>query len=160
MDSLMYLFAAVVLIATTLAGITVWAHRALSIKVSALVLAALLIATAYAGLIELLGRPKPTALEWTLDLVSEATVLAVSLRENEAIYLWLQFDAGSEPRAYVLPWRMDDAKQLHQAMRQAEANGTALRMRRPFEAGDDPNEPLFYAEPQPALPPKRLGSAS
>ena len=160
MDTLMYLFTAVVLIATMLAGITVWAHRAVWIKVSALVLAALLMATEYAGLVELLGRPKPTALEWTLDFVSDATVLAVNMRENDAIYLWLQFDAGSEPRAYVLPWRMDDAKQLHQAMQQAQANGTALRMRRPFEAANDPNEPVFYAEPQPALPPKRLQSPS
>lgn len=113
-----------------------------------------------ARLVEPLGRPKPAALEWALKFVPEATVLAVSTRENQAIYLWLQFDAGSEPRAYALPWHMEFAKQLHQAMQQAEATGTSVRMRRPFEAGHDGNDPLFYAEPQPALPPKRPRSLS
>ncbi len=89
-----------------------------------------------------------------MQFVPEATVLGASMRENEAIYLWLQFDGGSEPRAYVLPWHMETAKQLHQAMQQADANGTAVRMRRPFESDHDPNEPMFYAEPQPALPSK------
>ncbi len=154
MDHLMYLFTAVVLIAAALVGITVWARRAVWIKVSALVLAAVLMATAYVGLVELLGRPKPVAFEWAMKRVPEATVLGVSMRENESIYLWLQFDGGAEPRAYVLPWRMEIAKQLHQAMQRANANGTAVRMRRPFESDHDPNEPLFYAEPQPALPPK------
>ena len=154
MDYLMYLFTAVVLIAATLVGITVWARRAVWIKVSALVLAALLMATAYVGLVELLGKPKPVALEWAMQFVPEATVLGVSMREGESIYLWLQFDGGSEPRAYVLQWRMEIAKQLHQAMQRAETNGTAVRMRRPFESDHNPNEPLFYAEPQPALPPK------
>ena len=154
MDDLMYLFTAVVVIAAALAGITVWARRAVWIKVSALVLTVLLMATAYAALVELLGKPKPVALEWAMQFVPEATVLGVSMRENEAIYLWLQFDGGAEPRAYVLPWHMETAKQLHQAMQQADANGTAVRMRRPFESDHDPNESLFYAEPQPALPPK------
>ncbi len=36
----------------------------------------------------------------------------------------------------------------------AEARGTAVRIRRPFESDPDPNETLFYAAPQPALPPK------
>ena len=154
MDHLMYLFTAVVVITAALAGITVWARRAVWIKVSALVLTVLLMATAYAGLVELLGKPKPVALEWAMQFVPEATVLGASMRENEAIYLWLQFDGGSEPRAYVLPWHMELAKQLHQAMQRAEANGTTVRMRGPFEFAHDPNEPMFYAEPQPALPPK------
>ena len=154
MDHLMYLFTAVVLIAAALVGITVWAPRAVWIKVSALVLAAVLMATAYVGLVELLGRPKPVEFEWAMKRVPEATVLGVSMRENESIYLWLQFDGEPEPRAYALPWRMELAKQLDRAMRQAEANGTAVRMRGPFESAHDPNEPMFYAEPQPALPPK------
>ena len=68
--------------------------------------------------------------------------------------LWLRFDGIPEPIAYVLPWNMETAKQLQQAMHQAEADGTVVRMRRPFESDRDPNESLFYAEPQPALPPK------
>lgn len=154
MDHLMYLFTAVVLIATALASIAVRAPRAVRVKIAALVLAALLMPTAYASLAELLGRPKPVTLEWAMAAVPETTVLGASVRENEAIYLWLRFDGTPEPIAYVLPWNIETAKQLQQAMRQAEADGTGVRMRRPFDSTLDPNEPLFYAEPQPALPPK------
>ena len=154
MPHLMYLFTAVVVIAAALAGIAVWAPRALWVKVSALVLAALLMAGAYGGLVDLLGRPKPATMEWVMGAAPEATVLGASLRENEAIYLWLQFDETPAPRAYVLPWSLETAKQLQKATQQAEAQGSAVRMRRPFESTPDPNEPLFYAEPQPPLPPK------
>ena len=154
MDHLMYLFTIVVVLAAALAGIAVWAPRATPIKVGALVLAALLMVAAYASLVDLLGKPKPVTMEWAMGAVPEATVLGASMREGEAIYLWLEFDEMPEPIAYVLPWNMETARQLQQAMRQAEAEGTVARMRRPFEPGGDPNEPLFYAEPQPALPPK------
>jgi len=46
------------------------------------------------------------------------------------------------------------AQQLQNAMREAEENGTGLRMRLPFENSLDMREPKFYALPQPALPPK------
>ena len=154
MDNLMYLFTTVVLIAAALAGITVWAPRLVWVKVSALILAALLMMTAYAGLVDLLGKPKPATLEWALRTVPEATVLGVSLREDKAIYLWLQFDETAEPRAYLLPWTLATAIDLQRAVQQAQANGTVVRMRRPFESDLDSNEPLFYAEPQPELAPK------
>lgn len=154
MDHLMYLFAAVVLAAAALTSITVRARRELWAKVAALALAALLMATAYVSLVDLLGRPKPASMEWVKGAVPEATVLGASMREDEAIYLWLQFDGVQEPRAYVLPWSMETAKQLQRATREAEAQGAPVRMRRPFESTPDPNEPLFYPEPQPPLPPK------
>ncbi|MFQ5776207.1 MAG: hypothetical protein ACE5GS_16945 [Kiloniellaceae bacterium] len=154
MDHLIHLFTAVVLIAATLAGIAVGSPRAVWVKLSALGLAALLMATGYAGLLDLLGKPKPVALEWDLRAVADARVLGVDMRENEAIYVWLRFDGAVEPRGYVLPWSLANARQLQQAMRDAQAQGTAVRMRRPFEPRPESNEPLFYAEPQPALPPK------
>ena len=152
MDHLMYLFVAVVVIASALTTIAVWAPRAVWIKIVALAIAALLMPTAYAGLVQLLGKPKPVTLEWAT--VPEATVLAATMVEGEAIYLWLQFDEVPEPRAYVLPWSTERARQLDQATRQAGSEGTAVRMRRLFEPDPDANEPLFYAKPQPALPPK------
>ena len=42
-----------------------------------------------------------------------------SMREGEAIYVWLQFLAPTEPRAYTLPWDMKMAQQLQNAMRKA-----------------------------------------
>ncbi len=152
MDTLIYLFAGVVLVATALAAITVWARRRLWIKVTALVLSALLMPTAYASLLDLLGRPKPIGLEWA-D-VADSRVLGFSFREGEAIYVWLQTEDLPEPRAYVLPWSLRKAEQLQGAARRANARGTAVRMRRPFEPDRETAEPMFYAEPQPPLPPK------
>ena len=91
---------------------------------------------------------------WAGDTVPDATVLGARLREGEAIYLWLVFDFASEPRAYVLPWRLETAEQLQDAMRNASANNTSVHMRQPFEANIDANAPLFYATPQPPLPTK------
>ncbi len=93
-------------------------------------------------------------MEWAKKTVASGTVLGANMREGEAIYLWLQFDEAPEPRAYVLPWSLETAKQLQRATGRAEAQGTAVRMRRPFESEPDPNAPLFYAAPQPPLPPK------
>lgn len=156
MNRLMLVFAAVVVIAAALAGIAIWAPRRLGVKISALVLAALLMSAAYLGLVDLLGRPKPATMEWAAGAVTEATVLGAIVDEDRAIYLWLRFDESPEPRAYMLPWNMATARQLHEAMRQGQARGTTVRMRRPFESEAEADEPLFYAEPQPSLPPKTL----
>ena len=45
-------------------------------------------------------------------------------------------------------------QQLQEAMSQAEADGTAVRMAMPFESSLDDREPMFYAMPQPAMPAK------
>lgn len=155
MDSLMYLYTSAVVIAAALASIAVWAPRAMWLKLSALGLSGLMMATAYTGLVNLLGRPKPVNLEWALATVPDAIVLGATMRENEAIYLWLKFEDNPEPLSYALPWNLETAKKLQKAMRQAEGNGTKVRMRKPFERSLNRAEPMFYAEPQLALPPKR-----
>jgi hypothetical protein len=86
-------------------------------------------------------------------------VLASSFRENQAIYIWLQFNESLEPRAYALPWSRDLAEQLQAAEREAAENQTEVRMRLPFEQSLDDREPRFYAMPQPALPSKDLDRA-
>ena len=116
----------------------------------------MLVAVVYGGSAELLGRPKPLRLEWR-D-AQKAQVLGSSMRENDAIYLWLQFDDGSEPRAYRLPWSIQTAPQLQTATQEGEANGTGVEMTMVGEAGLDEREPKFYATPQPALPDKNYES--
>jgi hypothetical protein len=155
MDYLFYLFAAVVVIAAGLAAIAIHAPGALWPRVSAVVLSALLMVAAYGSQVELLGRPKSVTTEWAMRAVPEAKVVAFTIEENKAIYLWIRFDDGPEPRAYVLPWRLATAKQLYGAAQQAKARGSALRMRRPFAPTRDRREAMFYATPQPMLPPKR-----
>jgi hypothetical protein len=117
-----------------------------------------LIALVYGGGIELLGRPKPLRLEWRP--AAEAKVLSAVPIENEAIYLWLDLPGTAEPRAYVLPWSLQQALALQQAMSEAEAGGTGVRMSLPLEGGLDDREPKFWAMPQPALPAKDYGGAA
>jgi hypothetical protein len=156
-DSLNFLYAAAVLAAAALAGIAIRAPHGLWLRTGAVVLSGILMATAYAGFGELLGRPKPAKLEWAIRNTPEATVVAADMREGKAIYLWLRMDGAEEPRAYVLPWSMEAARQLHYAQGQAERNGTAVRMRNPFLSGEEGGERMFYATPQQPLPPKTVG---
>jgi len=156
MTELTYLFAAVALLAGAMASVAIWAPRRLPPKLFAVGTGAALLPTAYLGLVQLMSLPKPVDLEWWLAAAEEATVLGSSIREDDAIYLWLQMDGVAEPRAYVLPWDRDLAEQLQAAQREAEENGTRARMRMPFEPSLDDREPKFYTAPQPALPPKDL----
>jgi hypothetical protein len=123
------------------------ARRALSVGVFVV-----LIALVYGGSIELLGRPKPLRLEWR-DPADAQVVGAVPV-ENEAIYLWLMMPESSEPRAYALPWSVQAAQELQDAQSKAAVSGTGVQMTMPFEASLDDREPLFYAMPQAAMPPK------
>jgi hypothetical protein len=111
-----------------------------------------LIALVYGGGIELLSRPKPLRLEWR-D-AADAQVLGALPLENEAIYVWLVMPHSPEPRVYALPWSVQAAQQLQDAQSEAAVNGTGVQMTTPFETSLDDREPLFYAMPQPAMPPK------
>jgi hypothetical protein len=154
MSQVMALFGVLVLAATALASIAIWAPRSLRLKVAALGVTLAMVASAYGGLVELLGRPKPVQLEWIQPLATGARVLAWHAVEQDAIFLWLQLDGQREPRAYVQPWSLAAAKALYQAMAEAEAQGTQVRMRPALDSQLEPAEPQFFAEPQPALPPK------
>jgi hypothetical protein len=121
-------------------------------RTAAATLFVVLVAVVYGGSAELLGRPKPLELEWR-DL-QQAQVLGSSMRENDGIYLWLQFDDGSQPRAYRLPWSIEAAQQLQTATEEGQASGTGVEMTMVGEPGLDEREPKFYAPPQPALPDK------
>jgi hypothetical protein len=156
MTELTYLFGIVALLAGVLSSITVWAPRRPAIKVLALGGATLFLPVAYAGFSQLLALPKPVAMEWWQANAAEATVLAASMREDEAIYLWLQLKNVPEPRAYSLPWQRELAEQLQAAQREAQESQSQVQMRLPFENSLDELEPKFYAMPQPQLPPKDL----
>jgi len=154
---LFLLFAASAALATVLAAIGIWSHRKLYAKIAAVAATALFIPTIYLSYADLLSRPKPASLEWWNRDASEATVVGSRLREGEAIYLWIELAGSDEPRAYKLPWQQELAKQLYGAQREAQANGTKVQMRSPFKQQTENQEPLFYALPQAALPPKRAG---
>jgi hypothetical protein len=154
MSNLPFLFALAALLAAALASIAIWSPRRLEAKATALACAALFMPLAYAGMSDLLSRPKPVGMEWWHDQAGEATVLGSQMREGESLFLWLQLAGEAEPRAYRLPWSQRMAQELQQAQEEAQRNGTSARMRLPFEPTLDDREPKFYALPQPALPPK------
>ena len=154
MAGLLQLFVLAALLAAALAGITIWAPRKVWIKAGAIAVAALFVPLAFAGLSDLLSKPKPVHMEWQYGDLSEATVIAATLREDVAIYLWLRIDGVDEPRAYALPWDRRDAQALQDATREAEENGGELRMTLPFESSRDDREALFYALPR-EMPPAK-----
>jgi hypothetical protein len=154
MNGVPQLFAVTAALVATLGLISIWAPRRLAIKGTALATVVLFLPLAYASLIDLLSRPKPVDLEWWLRHAAEATVLGSQVQENQGIHLWLQLTDVPEPRGYVLPWNRDMAERLQAAQREAEQQGGELRMRLPFEPSLEDREPMFYAQPQPALPPK------
>jgi hypothetical protein len=154
MDLLLSLGVTSGVLAAVLVNIAIWAPRRLWVKLAALATAAALLPVAYLGFAELLGRPKPAELQWSETGHDRATVLAARMREGEAIYLWLGFDDLAEPRSYVLPWDDEAARELHGAQGEAEESGAQLRVRLPLDTAPVENQPLFYAEPQPAPPPK------
>ena len=75
-----------------------------------------------------------------------------------AIYLWVGFEDLGEPRSFVMPWNEALARELHRAQGKAEQTGMKLRVRLPLDASSVEDQPLFYAEPQAAPPPKTQSS--
>lgn len=156
MESLTYLHAVAVLIAAGLAAVAIRTPRSLTLRTGAVALAGLLMVTGYAAFAELLGKPKPVTLEWAADRTGDAVVLAADMREGEAIYLWLKVEGISEPRAYMLPWSMEMAKQFRRANADAERKGAKVRVRGNLQDPLEEQEQMFYVPPPQPLPPKLI----
>lgn len=153
MENLSYFFVAFVVLSTMLVMLVVWARRRLWIRALTVVALAVLLGLNYFALSDLLSRPKPVALEFLETGVDEAQVLAASLDEGEAIYLWLRLPDLKQPRYYRMLWQHEAAVQLQDAMREAERRRAPVYLRLPFEDSLDHREdPRFYAPPQPRLP--------
>lgn len=155
MDSIRIIFPIAVALIAILAQISVWSPRRLWVKVTALITMTLFLPVAYISLETLLSRPKPVEMEWASENLAEASVIAAQIDEDESIYLWLAVNGIDEPRAYVLPYSEQAARQLHAAQQGAEQEGTDVKMRRPSESGQDDQEPMFYAPPQETPPEKQ-----
>lgn len=156
MTTALYFFVPLAVVAAILCNIGIWAPRPIWIKVAGLGTAALFMPLAYGALADLLSRPKPVSLEWVHRHVSEASVLGSSIREGQAIYLWLKMPEAGEPRAYRLPWSREMAQQLQDAQREARENRNGVQVRLPFDESEERREKMFYAPPQPALPEKPI----
>ena len=151
MTELTAVFAVLGGLAFVLANIAIWSPRRLWVKMGALATAAIFLPATYMSLSEMLSRPKPVGSEWARRELAEATVISSQMVEGQAIFLWLSIEGIGEPRSYALPWDEKVARQLQGARRNAEARGTKVKMRNPFEPSSDERERVFYAAPQ--LPP-------
>jgi len=154
MNDLTYLFAIAGALAAVLASISIWSRKALAVKVVALVATTAFLPTAYASLTHLLGRPKPVALEWMNRAGQEVTVLSTQLIEDKAIYLWIRLPDSDVPFSYGLPWNEQMARQIRDAEKAAERDGTQVKSRIPFAKLSDESERMFYSEPRLPPPPK------
>jgi len=141
-------------LAAILATIAIWSPRALPLKIASLLCATLLLPVTYFSLNDILSRPKPVELEAVHKDIAQVHVISSVMKEDEAIYIWLQIPEVEEPRAYKLPWSDETAKELHKAQQEAEQAGTEVKMKKPFERTVDNQEAVFYAAPPPAPPEK------
>ncbi|MDX1434632.1 MAG: hypothetical protein R3286_19480 [Gammaproteobacteria bacterium] len=132
MNALLILFCSVVFVAALLSAIAIWSPRRTFVRTLSVVLVALLVPLGYLGLTELLSQPKPMEHEWFKRHVDEATILGVSVREGEAIYLWLRLDDSLEPRYYVLPWRRQLAEKLQNLIDEAMREQAVVKLKNPF----------------------------
>ena len=90
MNVLFIIFVVLLGVTSLLATIAIWSQRRASVRTLAVVLTALYIPVGYLSITELLSQPKPMQHEWFKRHVDEATLLGVSVREDQAIYLWLR----------------------------------------------------------------------
>ena len=132
MKDLFLVFIALLAVTALLASIAIWSRRRTPVRTLAVVLTALFIPIGYLGVTQLLSQPKPMAHEWFKRHVDEATLLGVSVREGEAIYLWLRLDDSLEPRYYVLPWQQQLAEKLQNIVDEAIQEGASVTISNPF----------------------------
>lgn len=113
----------------------------------------LLSASTFAVGFAAIGLPRPMFV-WDRLILDEARIISALPVEDQAIYLWLEVPGKSEPIVYSIPWSIEAAKSLQQAMREGESTGSGAVMTFESEGGLDDQDPKFYAMPQPANPPK------
>ncbi|MCG8355530.1 MAG: hypothetical protein MI920_08175 [Kiloniellales bacterium] len=145
-------------IVAALANIAIWSGRGRRWKLFALALVAVFLPLSYLTVVDLLSRPKPVLVEWSPPISEETKVIAAKMEEDVAIYIWIDREGASDPRAYKLPWDEQMARELHEAQRTAEQEGGSVRVRLRQAAERIEGERMFYAEPQEAPPPKQMAA--
>lgn len=156
MDLLAGLFVVTICLVAVLAWAAIRSSGRTWRKVVALGALAALVPIIYVDVIELLGRPKPTTMEWIEDFKEGLVVVGADIREGHAIYLWVRMRGELEPRAYELPWDPDTATSLKETSDLAQDMATDVMVKLSEEVGtiDRQQNMVFYAEPQQPLPDK------
>ena len=162
MSQLFFFYLAAISAAVLLATVAIWAPRRTPPRAAAVILAVAVIPASYAALAELLGRPKPVDHEWWSDRTATAVLLATSVDEGRAIYLWVHLDGETRPRYYQLPWRRTLAERIQEVTDEAIQTRGRIEIKDLFsrKAWDDlgvvnieivpPRMPAFKPPPPPA----------
>lgn len=152
MENIPILYLLFVLLGCLLAIVAIWSRRSLVVRFGAVVGLLCLVALNFTALIDLLGRPQPMQYSRVSEFEKDSTVLAASIDEGLAIYLWLRHPDIREPRYYKMAWDQDAAIALKRAMDRSTRDNSTVMMKPDYETSLETNkEPLFYA-----LPPDRL----
>jgi hypothetical protein len=142
-----------VLLGCLLAILTVWSRKQLRIRIAAVLLLIGLVALNYNALTSLLGYPQPLDNLAMDSSEGDSVVLAASIDEGVAIYLWLRHPNERAPRYYKMEWDQQKAIELKRAMEQSTRDNSALMMKPDYEKSLEINKPkLFYALPHERLP--------
>src|SRR5690606_31273637 len=116
-------------IAAFLGAIALRGPHPLAVKVLGVLAVGSFVPIAHESMVGLLGLPKPMALERNMADNGRATVLASSMKEGEAIWVWVTFEGSPKPHAFALPWNSETAKELRRAQSEGARDGAPVEMR-------------------------------
>ena len=116
MENIPVLYVLFVLLGCLLAIIAVWSRRSLKIRAGAVILLLVLMGLNYSALVNLLGRPQPIDSIAKANFEGDSVVLAATVEEGNAIYLWLRHPNQRKPSYYSMDWDHESAVALKQAM--------------------------------------------
>lgn len=141
-----------VLAGCVLALLAIWSRRRLSVRLAAVGMLLFLALTSYFALLDLLGRPLPFRYADLDEPTGDAVVLAASIDEGIAIYLWLRMPDRRQPVYYRMTWSQEAAISLKKALDRSYRDNSTVMMNPNYETSlEIGKEPLFYI-----LPPERL----
>ncbi|MEM7292356.1 MAG: hypothetical protein AAF420_03015 [Pseudomonadota bacterium] len=153
MENIPALYLLYLLLGCLLAVVAVWSRRGVWIRAGAVGLLIALVALNYLALVNLLGRPQPIESIASAEIEGDAVVVAATIEEGTAIYLWLRHPRELKPHYYRMDWDQDAAMALKQAMAESLQENSSVMMKPHYEQSlEEDKEPLFYAMPQERLP--------
>ena len=155
MENLPILYLLHISLTGLLVVIAIWSRRAIGPRIASVVVLFALVLIGYFYLLNLLGRPQPIEHASFEGSEQDATVLATSIDEGKAIYLWLRIPGINQPRYYRMNWDHEVATSLKRAIDQSLRDNTSIQLNLEYETSlENRQMPKFYNLPQPRLPMK------
>lgn len=155
MENVPILYLLQTLLAGLLVVIAIWSRRKVGPRVAAVLVLFSLVAMGYFSLLNLLGRPQPIEYSALDNSYGKATVIAASIDEGHAIYLWLRHPGATQPRYYRMEWDHEAATALKRAIDLSYRDNSSIEIDLQYEPSIETRQmPQFYNLPPPSLPQK------